>query len=173
MAPRINYGAACAALFYVTAIYASSGVLRGIQQWIQGALGEHYSVVMSMIAGAFVLLAMLWLVPVVRREPWRLAGLMVVAGIYAWVGLVWLTIPEERLHLPQYGVLAVLLWFAFRRMLSGWALFALVFLLGTAAGAGDELVQHWRSNRVGDWRDVWLNTVSSGLAALALRCSGR
>ena len=95
------------------------------------------------------------------------------AALYGWVGLGLLTIPEERLHLPQYGVLVILLWWAFHRALSGWVLFVLVFVLGAVAGAGDELVQHWRSNRVGDWQDVWLNTVSSALAALALRFSGR
>lgn len=75
-----------------------------------------------------------------------------------------MSIPEERLHLTQYGLLTILLWWSFLPAVKGWGLFFIVLAIGSLGGAGDELVKHWRSNRVGDWRDVWLNALSVILA---------
>ncbi len=166
---RINTGAAIAAFFYVLAIYLSSGVMRQLQQVIRELLGGYFDWVMSFGVAVFCGLGLLLLLPRMRLSLRKILALSSVLLLYGWIALFWLTIPEERLHLPQYGLLAVLLWWALMSLFKGWSLFLVVLIIGSLAGAGDELVQHFRSNRVGDWRDVWLNAISVGLAALTMR----
>jgi len=77
-----------------------------------------------------------------------------------------LEVPEERIHFLEYGVLAVLA----RRALDGrWrpaGVYLGAWLLTSAAGWGDELIQGVVPSRVYDMRDVVVNSVAA-LVALA------
>lgn len=75
-----------------------------------------------------------------------------------------LKIPAEKVHLVQYGILAWLVTEALTGRFAGWRLHLAALLIVVVAGAGDELIQWIRPNRVGDVRDIGLNTVSALLA---------
>lgn len=105
---------------------------------------------------------------VFAQLPWR--GL-VIAGVYV---SVFAAVPriEERLHLFQFGVLAVLVEAALRGSrstgLSGrWRPALLAALITAAAGLVDELVQGTIPGRYYDNRDVVLNAASGLLALFA------
>ena len=74
----------------------------------------------------------------------------------AWLA-TWWNLPEERIHLAQYGPVGVLAW----RAIGGRLAPALV--LGASLGLGDELVQGLLPSRTFDWWDV----VANGIAAAA------
>jgi hypothetical protein len=85
------------------------------------------------------------------------------AGVGALV--LGLSVPEERLHFLQYGLMAVLA----RRALAtwplhGWAQYLAAVAFASAAGWGDELVQGRLPGRVYDLRDVLINASAAGLA---------
>lgn len=67
---KVNNWAASVALFYVLFIYATSGVMRGIQQTARGFLGENFCWVMSASIGLFCLVGLLVLLPRIRLTPW-------------------------------------------------------------------------------------------------------
>jgi len=100
-----------------------------------GALGA-VACWLSVRRGAASLLHLLWLVPV---------GV----GIELFQETL-----EERIHVPLFGLLGFLsarLWPPGRAV-----------LLGLGIAAGDEVLQAWLPDRVGEWRDVAVN----GTAAL-------
>ena len=68
-----------------------------------------------------------------------------------------LKLPEERIHLVEYGVLSFFVYRALRFDFSGFALFALTFLMVSGFGFFDEVIQGILPNRYFGWRDVLLN----------------
>ncbi len=77
-----------------------------------------------------------------------------------------LSVPEERVHFVEYGVLTLL----FRRALA-WHVpparqYAGAWLLGSAVGWADELVQGATPERYYDLHDVLINSVGALLAVL-------
>lgn len=138
----------------------------GYLRWVSGALAA---------AGLAGLTAA---VVRIRRFRVRRYGFLVAAGLLvALQVLVWGTGQEEvdvveRIHLLEYGVLAILFARAFRPYHDG-PLLAVLAVLGVGlVGLADETVQWLTPVRVGDGRDVLLN-LYSGLAgvlfALALQ----
>lgn len=93
-----------------------------------------------------------------------------VAAAYLLV-FVRMTIPEERTHLIEYGVLAVLIYEALAeragqgRRLPAPALLAV--LATTLAGTLDECIQAFLPNRVFDARDILFNILAGVMAVAA------
>lgn len=122
------------------------------------------------------------LVAVLRRLARRGAGrrewatLALVGGVYLIVASR-MTIVQERLHLAEYGALALL----FRAALAArrardegapapaLGVDALALLLAAAAGLLDELIQGILPNRQYDLRDVGFNALAAAMALGAAR----
>lgn len=135
------------------------------------------------IAALFLAAAVAVVVWMLRRRA-GLAGwlvLAVAAAAYAAFALV-LDMPQERLHLVEYGGLALLFQSAFveRRRSRGrtpdsLAAAARAFLAASVFGLLDEVVQGILPNRQYDLRDVGFNALAAGMAlatALALERVG-
>lgn len=71
---------------------------------------------------------------------------------------------EERIHIPLFGVLGFL---AARLWPPGRAI-----LLGLGVAGGDELLQAWLPDRVGEWRDAAVNGAAV-LIGLVVATAGR
>ncbi len=136
------------------------------------------------IAGLFLLAAATVAGSLIRRRAPPRAWLVLVTGgvVYAALGLE-MEVPQERLHLAEYGALAVLLRTAFAerfagRDASGRAPNLDILTVGAATAVGwlDELVQGILPNRQYDLRDVGFNALAAGLAlafAALLRAASR
>lgn len=89
----------------------------------------------------------------------------------ALLGLLMLIpIAVERIHIPEYGLLAILLFRAFR--LSGYSMkntYLLSLMWVVVAGALDEFIQHLLPNRYFAWRDIALNTIGGIVGLLSQR----
>lgn len=122
-------------------------------RWWLGGLGVVFGV--AVIAGALVLgRASRGAAPGRAAAP--------VAAAFAYVALVWYLspVPDEVVHLAEYGALGLLLWWALRpeaRRSAAW------MAVAAAGGVGlvDEWVQHATPGRVFDWRDVVANIASA------------
>lgn len=68
---------------------------------------------------------------------------------------------EERLHFVTFGVFGFLSTRIFPLRLA--------IMVCLAGSAGDELFQAWLPDRVGDWRDVLMNTVASAIGLVVAR----
>ncbi len=146
---------------YVLAIYTTSGQMRDLSSLIRQFVGDALNVLMTV--GLTLILAGILLVfrhALSRRHILPLLPILLGYGFGLW----WLTIPEERFHLLQYGLLCVLCNKTLSDQFQGLPRHGLVILLVTLAGIGDELIQWLRPNRVGDVRDVLINFVAALLA---------
>ena len=79
-----------------------------------------------------------------RHLPWLLI-------IFLWIPAS-LSIPVERLHFVTFGIYGYLSMRLFRGPI------AIMVCVGLSFG--DELLQLWLPNRVGEWRDIGLNTLA-------------
>jgi len=127
------------------------------------------------IGGLFLLCAAAGAVALVRRRAPPAAWLVGVAAgaVYAGCALA-MEVPQERLHLVEYGGLALLLRAAVaesRRVRAGggraWVTDAWTLGVATAIGWIDEAVQGILPNRMYDLRDVGFNAFAAALALVA------
>lgn len=153
MANRRFYAFLAAA--YVLTIYTTSGRMRDLSTLVRRIAGDQLGGLVT--AGLILILAGVLLFFRERLDRRRI--LPILAGYAA--ALWWLKIPEERFHLLQYGLLAVLIAKALPERLRGISRFGLAVGLATLAGIGDELIQWLRPNRVGDVRDVLINCLAA------------
>ncbi|MBF0352774.1 MAG: VanZ family protein [SAR324 cluster bacterium] len=145
-------------ILYVLSIYLTLPVMRSILNWIRqlishGQLGFIINLLLGLAGGGLILIAgrknirvVLWMIP-----PILLTGV--------WISQ--LDIPEERVHFLQYGLVGILTWKTQRG--KTWQNVVWALVIATGIGALDELIQWFLPNRVGDWRDVWINTAAGGL----------
>ncbi len=155
---------------WIALIFAMAPVTRPVADWVLGtrlgawAFGPGLLVVIG--AGTVLLARAL----ARRGAPLGVWTLLIAAAGGYLAALRYLTVrPIERIHLPEYGVLAALAWWALRGrgIAVGWAhlgALAVVF----AVGLGDEIVQLAVPRRFFDWRDVALNVVAGALALLVV-----
>jgi len=149
----------------VAAIYASAYPV----QFVLDFLRAHNLLRLS-IASIALVVSSLAVAALARRHAgqreWIVLAL--VALVYL-VAASRLDIVQERIHLVEYGVLALLLRRGLEPPGGGGEARALVtaFGLTALAGLGDELWQGVLPNRHFDWRDVRLNAISGALALAA------
>ena len=159
-------------------IYGTIPLARAVQEWVT----EHWTrALFSRVVYASVAIGALAAIhhfrrrarPVARREWIMLGGL---AAIFAWGTWQLRGNAEEAMHLPQYGVLSLLLYRAWCRRYGDRAAFACAALLGAFLGIFDEIIQWAVPRRQFEFRDIIINVLSvlliqAGLAAgLATRC---
>jgi hypothetical protein len=149
-------------------IYSTLYITPFITDFLRARNLLRVSVWLCLAAGAAWVSAVLW-----RQRPSRgeLAVLAVAAALSVAL-LARLSIPEERLHLPEYGVLGGLIYAALRerhrqaaRRLERsqafsrytWWAGALAILLTAMCGSLDEVIQAMLPNRVGCLRDAAIN----------------
>ncbi len=152
-------------LAIVMAIYATLGFTPAIS----GVLRENGLLELAFAAGAG-LVALVVVIHGLKSNGAGVVFLLSVLAVYLLV-LVRIESPEERTHIVEYGVLAILLFEAFaeRAKNDRYALtpsFSAI-ILASAIGVADELIQAWLPNRVFDLRDIAFNILASALAVLS------
>ncbi len=96
---------------------------------------------------------------------WNYILLLFVLAGYTF-GIMMLSIPEERLHFIEYGILVFLVYRALILDLKGgWAYFG-AFVLTSLLGVGDEGIQYLLPNRYYQLQDVFLNSISAVLGLI-------
>ncbi|MCU0303955.1 MAG: VanZ family protein [Thermoanaerobaculales bacterium] len=108
----------------------------------------------------------------------RRSGTGLRPGALGWLALVTLAlvlwayglrrVPEESVHLVEYGALAVLLHRALRSSIPDPAVFAAAAIVGAMVGTVDEAIQWVVPSRTWDWRDVAINAGAGALVQLGL-----
>ena len=164
--------------FLVTCtIFATLGIAQSLAHWLidRDLIDATFGLGMFLVCGAILLLG------IKARPSWLQVG--IAAGIIAVYLIVFarMAIPEERSHLIEYSVLALLIFEALReRKASGqtvlsnpcvwpfgktlWWSGGLAFLISSSIGVLDEVVQFFIPGRVFDVRDIVFNVLASAMA---------
>ena len=159
-------------------IYATIPLARAVQEWVMERgmrAAFSWAVYASVATGVLVAIRHFRrrAVPLTRRQ-WVVLGAL--AAIFAWGTWYLRGSPEEAMHLPQYGVLSLLLYRAYSHRFGDRAAFACAALLGAFLGIFDEVIQWVVPRRYFQFRDISINVLSvllvqAALAAgLATRC---
>ena len=149
------------AAVYTLTIYATSGMMRDLSNLARQLFGDSLSL---LVTGS--LLFILAAIFVAFRQSFNQRQILPLSAVLLgyFLSLWWLTMPEERFHLFQYGLLCVLCYKAVPDRFQGLPRYSLAVLTVILAGIGDELIQWLRPNRVGDIRDILINSIAALLA---------
>ncbi|MDD5491399.1 MAG: VanZ family protein [bacterium] len=133
--------------------------------FLKTLIGLKFSLLTDLMLIAVIAYLMVILVKIKPTwKQWTLA--LSIFCLYGY-GLKILNIPEERIHLLEYGFLSFLVFKMYLidrlSILLYWQTFLTVSFIGTL----DEIIQYFIPSRVGDIRDIILNIVS-GLLGLIL-----
>ncbi len=155
------------ALAVVVAIYSTLGLAR---TWA-GMLRRRDLLDDAFLFSAFLIGAAIITLAVASRPNIAEVGVMLgVAAVYVMV-LVRMALPEERTHVMEYGVVAILVLAALRERAGNGRRIPVPALLAfaTAAllGVIDELIQLLVPARVFDPADMFVNAVSAAMAVVA------
>jgi hypothetical protein len=145
-------------------IYATLYIVRPICEFLRQRVPLDL-----VVNGLFIGLAlvMLYWVFARLRIGWRRRSLFFLL-LFLYAGaLTVIEIPEERIHLIEYGILAILIFRALCLDISEFKALGAAFALTTLLGWGDEGIQYLLPNRYYQTQDVLLNSFS-GLMGLML-----
>jgi len=152
-------------LGYVSVIYLTLPVMRPVLNYLKAQLGARFSLLTDI--ALIAVMAGLAIILVKNKVTWKQCiWALIVFCLYGY-GLKVLTIPEERIHLLEYGFLSYLVFKMYRSEQLPLSLFWQSFLTVSFLGTLDEIIQYFIPSRVGDVRDIILNIVS-GLLGLVL-----
>jgi len=116
------------------------------------------------------------LVAVAAWVAWRCRARLAALDAKRWLGLLGIgavyvaemartdLTPAEKTHFLSYGVLAWLVWRALVPRRGGAGGMVAALTLTALIGLGDEGIQYLLPRRFFEWKDVWLNALSAGLA---------
>lgn len=137
-------------------IWGTLGTTRGITNWLRQRALLQPAILFGVLLLALLSLAL----PVRRRALLAVLGMASVIFAGAWLLM---RSPEERVHLIEYGIVAVLFEAVFRerRLLKA-------FLATIAAGWFDECLQALIPSRHYDLRDVGFNALAGFFGLLLL-----
>ena len=143
-------------ILYTLLIYAILPFSRGWQRFLRETLGDKIGLSMNLLLFFGGFLAIIWIARKTRALQFRLSILVLFVVVLLGAQI---DIPEERIHLLQYGILGYLISSALRPKLLGLAGISTILLIGTFIGLGDEMIQWILPSRVFDWWDVGYNFV--------------
>lgn len=147
----------------VAIIYATLPIARGLANRIEGAgYGKVLYIGPAVIIGLVLFIAMILIFK--KPIPYRLVrvlGMIIVASLYGLFLKYLEKIPIERIHLLEYGILAIFAQRAFENRVKDLLdSYLYAAFLTAIVGLYDELIQGFLPDRVCDSRDVLTNGIS-------------
>ncbi len=147
-------------------IYSTLGVIRVLSNALRDAGVLRLTVGVAFAVAIVALLVVLGVRGLLKqRRTW--VTLISSAGVYGAV-LSQMDSPEEKVHFIEYGVVAVLAFFAAPERLTGLRRYVAAAVFTLAAGWVDEGIQALLPSRYYDLRDVAFNATAGVFALCAL-----
>lgn len=152
------------ALGYVALVYSTLELAR-----IPLAFLRAHGVLRLSLGFFFALTLFAIIRTLIQRQltsPWKYMALVAVGFAYFFAARS-VKILEEQIHFIEYGLAGVLFLRALRHHIKNvWKLWTGAFILASAAGWLDEILQGLTPHRHYDIRDVRLNAISVGLGLI-------
>ncbi len=142
-------------------IYSTLYIMRPVCEFLKQYTWFSFSVNAGM--AFFVIFIVLIFVRKkhIRKMSTYFLFFLVMAGYF--LGMTLLSIPEERLHFIEYGVLVFLIYRALVLDFKNGQSYFAAFVITSFVGLGDEGIQYLLPNRYYQLKDVCLNSASAAL----------
>ncbi|MFQ5454654.1 MAG: VanZ family protein [Nitrospirota bacterium] len=158
-----------AVILYTLLIYLTLPIMRPILNYLKGLFGEGFSIFVYIIfvCAGISLFCYIYIIEKINN-----------IGTYIWLGaiailyvffIIPLNLPEERIHLLEYGISGYLIYNAVSFNLEGALFYITTLLIIFLIGFIDEGIQWILPNRVFDLRDVWMNCIGGVLGVILTR----
>ncbi|MCX2975559.1 VanZ family protein [Halieaceae bacterium IMCC8485] len=141
---------------YILSIYVSLPLMRAILGFLKDSLGQaSFSLLLSLTMMSVGLIILVWGGRRSARHCFMACIPVAIIGTISYN----LSIPEEKVHFLQYGLLGMMVTATARS--ESISLLAKLAIFAISVGMIDETIQWYLPNRVGDPRDVAFNTVAA------------
>jgi hypothetical protein len=154
--------------FGVLVIYSTIPVARALRELVRENIGLKYFLYITV---ALVLLAGFLAFRNLNKRDLPLNAKLCLAGIFtAFLFYIYKLrdIPEEALHIAEYGILGLLVFRALTHRIHDFSIFIVAVLVVGIVGIVDEYIQWLTPSRYFDLRDIRTNFVAGALAQLAI-----
>lgn len=160
-------------IFYLMLIYTTLPLVPYLIEWAKflsrGMFKYYVSILLIFILAVYVL-SLFFKSRVRNVKSWFL--IFLVMGLYGYLlNVLW--IPQERLHLLEYGFLAFLVYKVLKPEFSRKKIYLYTAVMVATFGTLDELIQLFLPNRYYDPKDVIINTISGIMGTIAIYASER
>jgi len=159
------------AILYTLFIFATIPCARPFQKFVYDHYGRSsFGYVVLLIIALCLVGCVYYLIRNARRGASikNYVWLAVVAGFYFYFTLTLWKCPEEAIHFLEYGLLSFLFYRALRHHVRDVTIYFTASFLVLFVGSIDEAIQWVVPDRVGSFRDVWINFLAGALFQLGL-----
>ena len=163
-----------ASLLFALGIVFSSPYIGRLRDYLVSYFGDYFELFLYILLGTFLIDVALFLSVHIKTERLkRYGGAAAVAlclvllrrGLISQDARVAMI---ELIHFAEYGILSLLIFYALQGKLSNWLAYGWSLILTTTVGISDEGLQWFISSRVGDLRDVAINSSAAVIGQLFL-----
>jgi len=152
-------------------IYTTLPFVRPVCNYLKAHLPFSFSINFLLIATILYVTGP-WILKL-KKAGLVLSCMYILTLLIYIAGMIYLELPEERIHFLQYGILV---YFVFRTLTfysSGIKVYALSFIVVALIGWGDEGIQRLLPQRYFEWKDVGLNCISAALGLCLIHIGQR
>lgn len=149
-------------------IYLTIPIARALRETVDSQIGREAFLYLAAILGLFVAWAA---IKNLSRRHQPASAYVCLFGVFAFLG--WKLyelrgIPEEALHLAEYGLLSVLVYRALVHRIRDYSIYFAATIVVAVVGIVDEYIQWLVPSRYFDWRDITTNFLAGSMAQLAI-----
>ncbi len=143
-------------MVYVVILYATLPFMRQLLNFLKAIFGvETLSLCINSLS-VFAAISIIFLIIKKGKKSYFNAAIILIILIMCGFVAINLEIPEERVHFLEYGILGYLV---LNATINSWSLPVFSsFIIVSMIGGGDEIIQWFLPSRVGDMRDVFMNS---------------
>jgi VanZ family protein len=159
------------AILTAAAVIFFSPWIGEARSWLRRTIPTHFNVTLNFVLAAIALAVLAITFARIRdRRAMRYAALIAAAGLAAWVAIGTASASPaqnavERFHFVEYGLVTALFYRAWRPR-GDPSIVLLPLIAGLIVGTLDEAWQWFVPERVGEWRDIFLNFGAIGTGLL-------
>ena len=156
-------------IIYTLFLYASLPFGRSVLTLLKNLMGSGLGLCVNLL---LVLIGVIFLASLLfnRTRTWYQVGTFVSISLVMAFLVGKIEIPEERIHLLQYGGLGYLTLSSLQCYPTNFLIYSSAFGFVLLVGCGDELIQWLLPNRVFDLRDILFN-ILGGVGGIVIQAN--
>jgi hypothetical protein len=158
----------CYVALGVVVVYSTIPVARALRETVREHIGLQYFLYFAV---ALLLLGGYFAIKNVHHRKLPLNARLWLLTIFgAFLGYIYMLrdIPEEAIHVSEYGVLGLLVYRALTHRFRDFSIYLMATLVVAMIGVIDEYIQWLTPSRVFDLRDIRTNAIAGALSQLAI-----